>query len=115
MSVRTEKVASLIREEISTIIQRDFSELSSGMITVTEVRMSPDLRIAKVYVSILGATDVKDETLKMLEMNKKEIRSRIGGHIRIKFTPEIVFFLDDTLDRVEAINNLIKKIHDEEK
>lgn len=112
MSVRKEKVASLIREEISSILQRYFSESSTGMITVTEVRMSPDLRIAKVYVSILGATDVKNDALKMLEMNKKEIRSRIGSRIRTKFTPEIHFFLDETLDRVDLINNLIKKIHD---
>ncbi|MEK6572397.1 MAG: 30S ribosome-binding factor RbfA [Bacteroidota bacterium] len=113
MSVRAEKVGSLIKEEISVIIQRNLSDSSDGFITVTDVRMSRDLRIAKVYVSILGAPDVKEKTLKMIEANKKEIRSLIGSRIRLKFTPELHFYLDETLDRVEAINNLIKRIHNE--
>ena len=113
MSVRTEKVASLIREEVSLILQRDYGEESDAIITVTDVRMSADLRIAKVYVSIFGSQEVKDHTLKMLEGNKKGIRSLMGSRIRLKFTPELHFFLDDTLDRVETINNLIKRIHNE--
>jgi ribosome-binding factor A len=113
MSVRAEKVGSLIKEEISVIIQRSLSEPSNGFITVTDVRMSPDLRIAKVYVSIFSPPDVKEKTLKMIEAKKKEIRSLIGSRIRLKFTPEIHFYLDETLDRVETIDNLIKKIHNE--
>jgi ribosome-binding factor A len=113
MSVRAEKVGSLIKEEISLIMQRDLSEQSKAFITVTDVRMSPDLRIAKVYVSIFGSPDVKENTLKMIEANKKEIRSLIGARVRLKFTPEIHFYLDETLDRVETINNLIKQIHNE--
>lgn len=113
MSVRAEKVGSLIKEEISVIIQRDLSEPPNGFITVTDVRMSADLRIAKVYVSIFGPPDVKEMTLKLIEANKKEIRSLVGSRIRLKFTPEIHFHLDETLDRVETINNLIKKIHNE--
>jgi ribosome-binding factor A len=113
MSVRAEKVGSLIKEEISLIIQRNLSELSKAFITVTDVRMSPDLRIAKVYISIFGSPDVKESTLKMIEANKKEIRSLIGARVRLKFTPEIHFHLDETLDRVETINNLIKQIHNE--
>jgi ribosome-binding factor A len=113
MSVRAEKVGSLIKEEISFIIQRNLSEPRNGFITVTDVRMSADLRIAKVYVSIFGPPDVKENTLKLIEANKKEIRSLVGSRIRLKFTPEIHFHLDETLDRVETINNLIKKIHNE--
>jgi ribosome-binding factor A len=111
MSVRAERVGSLIKEEISVIIQRKLNEPSNGFITVTDVRMSADLRIAKVYVSIFGPPDVREKTLKMIEVNKKEIRSLIGSRIRLKFTPEIHFHLDETLDRVEVINNLIKQIH----
>lgn len=113
MSVRTKKVASLIKEEISLIIQRNFSGLSEGLITITEVRMSADLRIARVYISIFGPTDVRETTLKMLESNKKEIRLLMAARIRLKYTPELHFHLDETLDRVEAINNLIKRIHNE--
>jgi ribosome-binding factor A len=114
MSVRAEKVASLIREEVSTVLQRDYGSKSNGIITVTDVRMTPDLHIAKVYVSIFGNAETKEGTMKMLELNRKEIRFLIGSRIRLKFTPEVHFFLDDTLDRVETINNLIKRIHNEE-
>ncbi len=112
MTVRMDRVASLIREEVSIIIQRELTEPGYGFITVTEVKVTPDLKIAKVYVSILGNSGIREKTLAMLGDKKKYIRLLLGGHIRLKFTPEIHFFLDDTLDRVERINDLIKKTHD---
>ncbi len=117
MSMRTERVASLIREEVGMLFTREFRDPQCGFITVTEVRMSPDLRIAKIYVSILGNEEVKQRTLKMLEDRKPEVRSFVGSHVRIKFTPSIQFYLDDTLERVEKLNRLLKEIHknDEEK
>lgn len=114
MSVRMEKVASLIKHEVSTIIQRNFSDPGYGFITVTDVKVSADLKIAKVYVSVLGNAQIKEKTLHMLESNKGEIRMLMGSHIRLKFTPSLQFYIDDTLDRVETINNLIKQIHKDE-
>ena len=90
---------------------REYRDPSYGFITVTEVHMSPDLRIAKIYVSIMGNADVKERTLAMLEQNKYEIRSFIGSHLRLKFTPEVHFYVDETLDRVERIDQIIKQIH----
>jgi ribosome-binding factor A len=107
-----DRVASLIREEVSIIIQRELTQPGFGFITVTEVKVTPDLKIAKVYVSILGNVGIREKTLTMLEDKKGFIRSLLGGHIRLKFTPAIHFHLDDTLDRVERINDLIKKTHD---
>ena len=114
MTVRTERVASLLKEEVGTYISREFRDSSYGFITVTEVHVSPDLRIAKIYVSIMGAPEVKDRTMKMLEENVPEIRSFLGAHMRLKFTPEVHFYLDETLDRVEKIDRLIKQIHKQE-
>lgn len=85
-----------------------------GLVTVTEVRMSPDLRIAKVYVSILGDERVRKQTLKQLEVDKKSIRTGLGSVIRMKFTPEIQIYLDETMDRVEKINRIINRIHSSE-
>ncbi len=112
MSVRMDRVASLIREEVSLIIQREIAGPEYGLMTVTEVRVTPDLKIAKVYVSILGNNGVREKTLGMLEEQKAHIRSLLGARIRLKFTPALTFYLDDTLDRVERINDLIKKTHD---
>ncbi len=114
MSLRTERVASLIKEEIGMFFTREYRDPAYGFITVTDVHVTPDLRIAKIYVSILGSVEKREATLGMLEKNKKEIRAFIGSHIRLKFTPVVQFFIDETLDRVEKIDRLIKQIHKEE-
>ena len=105
------KVASLLKEEMGMLFTREFSDASYGFLTVTDVTMSPDLKIAKVYISILGNEELRKRTMNILEEHKPSIRHVIGSRIRLKFTPEIHFYLDDTLDRVERINNLIKQIH----
>ncbi len=111
MSVRTEKVAHLIQEEISVLIERDYRTSDMGFMTVTKVTMSPDLRLARIYVSIFGDAKVKERTLFLLNEAKKDIRHYVGAKVRLKFTPEIAFFLDDTMDYVANIEELIKKTH----
>ena len=111
MSLRTDRVASVIREEVGILFAREFRDPAYGFMTVTDVRMSPDLRIAKIYVSILGKGEVKGQTMLMLEKQKPHIRALIGSHLRLKFTPSIEFYIDETLDRVENIDRLIKQIH----
>ena len=111
MSLRTERVASLIKEEVGMLLAREYRDPAYGLITVTEVHVTPDLRIAKIYVSIMGTPQVREATLAMLEERKSEIRSFIGSHVRIKFTPTVQFFIDETLDRVERIDQLLRQIH----
>jgi len=111
MSIRTERVASLIKEEIGGILIRDYRDRSSGFTTVTEVKVTPDLKIAKVYFSVFGGPEVQAKTMAMLEGEKSHIRGLVGSHVRLKFTPALQFYLDDTLDHVDRINHLIKKIH----
>lgn len=111
MTLRTDRVASLIREEIGTLLSHRYQASEYGLVTVTEVQVTPDLRIAKVYVSIMGTEERKKATMKQLELDKKSIRSFLGSAIRIKFTPEIHFHLDETMDRVDKINRIIAKIH----
>lgn len=113
MSVRTERVASLVKHEISAIFQKNFGMEEYGFMTVTDVRMTPDLKIAKVYVSIFGDADRKQRTLELLEAQKKFIRTTLGLNIRLKFTPSLVFYLDETLDRVMNLEHLINRIHNE--
>ena len=111
MSVRTERVASVIRHELGTVISREYSGGELGFSTVTEVRMTPDLKIAKIYVSILGTPAVRTKTLARLESEKAHIRGLLASNISLKFTPALQFYHDDTMDRVENLENLIKKIH----
>jgi ribosome-binding factor A len=111
MTLRTDRVASLIREELGTYISHRYQSSEYGLVTVTEVHVTPDLRIAKVYVSILGDEARKKATLKQLQEDKKIIRSFLGSHVKIKFTPDIHFHLDETMERVDRINRIINKIH----
>jgi ribosome-binding factor A len=115
MSIRTERVASLIKEEIGAILIREYTDKSYGFITVTEVKVTADLKIAKIYFSIFGDPAVQERTMAMLEDEKQHIRGLVASHLRLRFTPALQFFHDNTLDRVDRINHLIKKIHDEEK
>ena len=112
MSVRSEKVGSLIKEELGVLFQRNFSMADYGFLTVTEVLMSPDLKVAKVYVSIFGDEERKKKSLVKLEAQKPSIRSMLGHAVRLRFTPEIIFYLDETLDRAMKLENIFHKIHE---
>ncbi len=111
MSHRIDKIESLIKEEISLIFLFKLQELELGLLTITNVRVSADLKIAKIYISIMEK-DKREEALEKIKSKTKFIRSELASRITIKFVPELKFFLDDTLDYVEKIDELIKKIHE---
>ena len=114
MSIRTERVASLIKEEIGAILGREYRDPSYGFITVTAVKMSPDLRIVRVSVSVFGNGEVQERAMKMLEEQKHHMRGMLGSHLRLKYTPVLQFYLDDTMERVDRINTLLRKIHEDD-
>jgi ribosome-binding factor A len=111
MSVRTEKVASLVKQLLSEIFQQHFRMEEVGLLTITEVRMSPDLKIAKVYISIFGDVEKKKKTLALLESEKKTVRTELGHNLHLKFTPSLSFFLDESLDHAMRIEDILHKIH----
>ena len=115
MSIRTERVASLIRQELGMILSREFNGSDDyGFATVTETRVTPDLRIARVHVSILGSEEKQQNTMKSIENQKGHFRSMLGSRIKLRFTPELEFFHDTSLDTAMHIEELIKKIHKED-
>lgn len=111
MSYRIDKVEHLIKEEISLIFLHKLSNMDLGFVTITNVRVSPDLKLAKIYLSVLEK-EKRELVLDKIDAKKGYIRSELAHRIRIKFIPELKFFLDDTLDYVEKIEGLIKKIHE---
>ena len=113
MSHRIDKVESLIKEEISMIFLNKLRDPEIGFVTITNVKVSPDLRIAKVYVSVLDR-EKREEVFQKINSYNSYIRSELAHRIKIKFTPELKFFIDDTLDYVEKIEGLIKKIHEDD-
>lgn len=114
MSIRTARVAQLIKQEISQALTRTIETAGYGLLTVTDVIVTPDLRIAKVYVSHFQSGRSDDEVQAFLDGHAKELRMGVGRAVRLKFTPELRFYIDQTLDKVERIEELIKQIHEGE-
>ncbi len=96
------------------LLLREFNDPTMGFVTVTEVHMTPDLKLAKIYVSILGNDEVKKKTMLHLEEHKSHVRQIVGSHVRLKFTPSIQFYLDETMERVDKLEKIFKQIHEQE-
>jgi ribosome-binding factor A len=110
-STRQRKVARLIQKEMADIILHHNAELAPGkMISVTTVRVSPDLSLAKVYVSIFPSTNAA-EILENLKTQTSRLRFEIGQKVRnqLRIVPEIAFFVDDSNDYIDNITNLLKE------
>jgi ribosome-binding factor A len=112
-SHRIDKVERLLKEEISLIFLQKLQEPEIGFLTITRVKVSSDLKQAKVYFSVLEK-EKRELVLDRIHDKVKFIRNELAHRISLKFTPELKFFLDDRLDYVEKIENLIDKIHRED-
>lgn len=112
MSQRTEKVQRLAREVLGEEIQ-NLKDPRLGFVTVTAVRVTPDLRHAKVFVSVLGSDDEKTATMEGLKSATPVLRTELGHQIRMKFTPELVFELDTMADEAQRLQEILHRIEQE--
>jgi ribosome-binding factor A len=109
-SQRQLRVGELIRHALSELLTRgDVHDpvLEGHLVTVPEVRMSPDLRLATIYVMPLGGRDAK-EVLQALERNQRFLRGEIAHRVNLKFAPEIRFRIDERFDEAERIEKLLR-------
>ena len=109
-STRQLKVARQLQRDLAEIIRsRGMAAFGGAMLTVSEVRISPDLSIAKVYVSIFPSEKQK-EVMETLEQEKKSIRGELGRQVakQLRIVPELDFYLDTSLDYAEHIEELLK-------
>lgn len=116
MSIRTERVSRMIQREVADLLQNDFHEASHSMITVTGVRMTKDLGIAYVHVSVFGEKpEQRNAAFKRLEGSTVQIRQALAQRIRhqVRRIPEIRFFLDESAQHVARIEELFEQIHSE--
>ncbi len=109
-SIRQGKIEAGIQQELATVFQRHASEICLGaMVSVTAVRITTDLSLARCYVSVFAGPDPK-EVLASIELNKGKIRGDIGKRLKnMKKLPNLAFFIDDSLDYAEEIEDLLKK------
>ena len=106
-SLRPSRVAEQIKKEVSLILPQELKDPRLGFITVTAVEVTNDLRYAKIFFSVLGNEQEEKSTLEALNKAKGFIRTEIGKRIRLRFTPEISFVLDKSLEQGARINKLL--------
>tara|TARA_A100001035_G_scaffold226331_1_gene187357 strand:+ start:72 stop:431 length:360 start_codon:yes stop_codon:yes gene_type:complete len=106
---RTDRVGDSIKSILGQIFLNKLFLNHNGLMTITNVKVSRDLRYAKVFVSYYSDDGVFFDILKELDKNKKYLRLHLGHQLPTKYVPELTFHLDDTLDYAFKINNLIKK------
>lgn len=111
MSQRIEKVQRLARQVLGEAIH-DLKDPRVGFATVTYVRITPDLRHARVFVSVLGDEDQQRETMKGLTSATAFLRAELGRQVRLKYLPELTFELDTGAQDAERLEQLFHQIHE---
>ena len=107
---RLQKIERLLQKELSDIFQKQTQAMHGVLVSVSVVRVSPDLSVAKAYLSIFPSVK-GEELLKAIRANTKAIRYDLGQRVRLQLRkiPELSFFIDDSLDYIEHIDSLLNK------
>lgn len=112
MSVRQEKISSLIQETLSNIFLQKVLDPELGLVTITKTKVTPDLKIAKVYLSVYEK-DKRSYVLEHIDSIKGFIRSELAKKVNLRYTPELQFYIDDTMDYVEKMNEIFNNLKDD--
>ncbi len=112
---RKERVGAEIKRILAEPINEIAKDNGAGLATVVSVKMTKDLQIAKVYVSVIGGKLTPAEFLNVLEENSVELASLINSKIKLKRTPKLKFFKDEVLDAMEQTREIIEKVKKEVK
>jgi len=112
-SRRQRQVAELLHQEISLLIQRRARDPRLGFVTITDVEVTPDLRLAHVYVSVLGTDDEVKQAMEGLQHAASFFRRELGDSLSLRYIPELLFRLDNSMERGLRIDHLLDSLHDE--
>ncbi len=113
MSNRIERFEQLIKEVVSEIIREDVSDPRIGFVSLTAVDISPDLKNAKIFVSILGDDKQKNDSMSGLTSATSFVRGRLGEMVKSRNVPEISFIQDDSLEKGSKVLDIISKLDNE--
>lgn len=113
-SRRMERLDELLRQEIARLIVEEVKDPRVGFVTVMDARVSPDLRHARVYVSVLGDEKVSLEAVEALQRASGFLQGRLGRLLEMKFLPELRFELDRTLDQASRIDEILNRVRPED-
>ena len=105
---RMRRIDEVMKKVIGSAIASDLEDPRIGFVTVTAVKTSPDLRSARVYVSVLGTEDDKESTLKALNSSHGKLQAAIAREVRMKHTPTLRFFYDESAERAVRLARLLE-------
>jgi ribosome-binding factor A len=111
---RSEKVADLIHKEISEMLVKTIKDPRIGFVTITRVEASEDCRSAKVYFSVTGTREDRERSMKGLSSAKGYVRKELGRRIRLRYTPEIIFKFDPSIEYAIHIGEVIRHLKKDE-
>lgn len=107
---RPKRVADQLRAEITDLVARDVHDPGIGFLTITHVKVTPDLQIARVYYTTLGDEKARRDTQRALERATPFLRRHIGGRLRLKRVPILEFFFDEAIQRGDRIEQILQEI-----
>jgi len=108
---RPDRVADQIRTEVAGLITRELQDPGLGFVTVTRVRVTPDLQIARIYYTTLGDAKARARTGQALERARTFVRRRVGSRLGLRRVPEIQFLYDESIGHQERVEQLLEEIH----
>jgi ribosome-binding factor A len=106
---RMRRINEVLREVVGVAVAGELNDPRIGFVTVTSVETSPDLRAAKVFVSVLGDEEEREATLEGLRSSHGVIQSRIAAETRMKRTPTLTFHYDDTIEKASRVSELLEE------
>jgi len=114
MTRRTEQVGDLIKEVLGQLLDREVKDPQVGFVTLTDVEVSPDLSLARVYFSVLGDEQAMLESRAALERAKGFLRRELSQRLSIRYVPELQFVLDRSIERGQHIADLLRQVRQQE-
>ena len=112
-STRPSRVGDQLRAEISELLAREVHDPGIGFLTVTQVTVSPDLQVARVYYTTLGDERARRDTAKALGRATPFLRRQLGGRLRLKRVPLLEFFFDESVERGDRIERILNELNAE--
>jgi ribosome-binding factor A len=112
---RPERVGEEIRQEISWLLGREVHDPRIGFVTVTRVKVSPDLQQARVYYTLIGDERARQETARGLEAARPFLRRQIGSRMRLRRVPELTFEFDRSVEHQDRVEQILRDLEDERK
>jgi ribosome-binding factor A len=107
---RIARLRELFKEETSAILQREMKDPRIGFVSVTDVELSPDLRHARIFVSVYGDADAKARTMEGLHSAEGFVRTALAHRIRLRHVPEVTFRIDESIEHGDRVNRLLRQV-----